>query len=83
MQPNPPVFFWFAPFLAFSIFGIVFAIGNGFVAARLGKSVVLWVVLSLIPGVNVIFLYYVAYAIVIGVLRRLNAIADKIGATPA
>ena len=83
MQPNPPVFFWFMPFFLFGIFGIVFAIGNGFVAARLGKSVVLWVVLSLIPGVNFFFLYYVFYAIVIGVLRRLNAIADKIGAAPA
>ena len=87
MLNNPamlhPASFWLPPLIMFSAFGVIFAIGNGFVAARLGKPVVLWVILSLVPGVNFFFLYYVFYAIVIGILRRLNAIADKIGALPA
>ncbi len=62
---------------------IAFAIGNGFVAARLGKSVALWVILSLIPLVNIFFFYYVAYAVILGMLRRLNAIADRVGAAVA
>jgi hypothetical protein len=82
MQPNPPVHLWFMPFIFFCVFGIVFAIGNGFVARRLDKSVVLWVVLSVLPGINVFFLYYVFYAIVIGVWRRVNAIGETVGALP-
>jgi hypothetical protein len=59
---------------------VALAIGNGVIAARLGKSVVLWVILSLIPVVNYFFYVYIAYAVVSGVLRRLNAIADRVGA---
>jgi hypothetical protein len=58
------------------------AIGNGFIAARLGKSVPLWVILSLIPGYNLFFLYYVWFYVIGRVLNRLNQIADHVGAHP-
>ena len=53
---------------------IALAVGNGFIARALGKHVVLWVVLSLIPIVNYFFYIYIVYAVVLGILHRLNAI---------
>ena len=53
--------------------GIFWAMGNYALARRLGKNKVLWAVLTLIPGVNVIFLYYVFYQVIYGVLDRLPA----------
>jgi hypothetical protein len=58
---------------------IALAVGNGFIARELHKSVVLWVILSLIPVVNVFFYIYIAYAVVLGVLHRLNAITARSG----
>lgn len=58
---------------------IALAVGNGFVARALGKHVVLWVILSLIPIVNYFFYIYIVYAVVLGVLHRLNAIAARGG----
>jgi hypothetical protein len=68
------------------IVGIVFylvafgglAIGNGFIAARLGKSVALWVILTLIPIYNLFFVYYVWFYVVCRVLNRLNQIAPHV-----
>ena len=54
------------------------AIGNGFIAHRLGHSVVLWVILSLIPILNYFFYIFVIYATVLGIIKRLNAIADRL-----
>jgi hypothetical protein len=56
---------------------IALAVGNGFIARALGKHVVLWVVLSLIPIVNSFFYIYIAYAVILGILHRLNAIAAR------
>ena len=56
---------------------IAIAVGNGFIARALGKHVALWVVLSLIPVVNSFFYIYIAYAVVLGILHRLNAIAAR------
>jgi hypothetical protein len=58
---------------------IALAVGNGFIARALGKSVPLWVVLSLIPIVNYFFYIYIFYAVVLGVLHRLNAITARAG----
>lgn len=54
------------------------AIGNGFIAHRLGHSVVLWVILSLIPILNYFFYIFVIYATVLGIIKRLNTIADRL-----
>jgi len=56
------------------------AVGNGYIAARLGKSVPLWVVLSLIPGFNLCFLYYVFYFVICRMLNRLDQIAVRVDA---
>jgi hypothetical protein len=58
---------------------IAVAVGNGFIARALGKHVVLWVVLSLIPIVNYFFYIYIVYAVILGVLHRLNAITARSG----
>ena len=58
---------------------IALAVGNGFIARALGKHVVLWVILSLIPVVNVFFYIYIAYAVVLGVLHRLNVVIARGG----
>lgn len=51
------------------------AIGNYFIAGRMGRNKVVWVVLSLIPFVNFVFMYYVIYAVILYILDRLNGIA--------
>jgi hypothetical protein len=58
---------------------IALAVGNGFIARALNKNVVLWVILSLIPVVNYFFYIYIAYAVVLGILHRLNAITARSG----
>ncbi len=58
---------------------IAIAVGNGFIARALGKHVVLWVILSLIPVVNYFFYIYIVYAVVLGILHRLNAITARSG----
>jgi hypothetical protein len=58
---------------------IALAVGNGFIARALNKHVALWVILSLIPIVNVFFYIYIFYAVIIGVLHRLNAITARSG----
>jgi len=57
-----------------------FAIGNGFLAHRLGHSVAAWVILSLIPVVNYFFYFFVAYAVLLGIIKRLNAIQAQLAA---
>jgi hypothetical protein len=58
---------------------IALAVGNGFIARALNKSVPLWVILSLIPIVNYFFYVYIVYAVVLGILHRLNAITARSG----
>lgn len=54
------------------------AVGNGFIAARLKKSVALWVILTLIPIYNLFFIYYVWFYVVGRVLHRLDQIAEQV-----
>lgn len=56
-----------------------FAIGNYFLARAVGQPRILWVILSLIPIVNLFFLYYVFYTVVLRVLRKLDDIAQRLG----
>ncbi|HEY3917096.1 MAG TPA: hypothetical protein VGL83_04855 [Stellaceae bacterium] len=65
--------------VAFVALWIALAVGNGFIARALGKHVVLWVILSLIPIVNYFFYIYIVYAVVLGILHRLNAITARSG----
>ena len=50
---------------------VLWAIGNAGLARRLGKNTTLWIVLTLVPGVNVVFMYYVMYQVMYGILDRL------------
>jgi hypothetical protein len=61
----------------FLVIGLLVGIGFYFVAGRLGKNKVLWLVLSVIPFVNYVFWTYAMFAIVIGVLDRLNALRAR------
>jgi hypothetical protein len=72
--------FSFIPLLAFILIAILFAIGFAKIAGRMGKSPVLWAVLSLVPVVNYFFWIYAMFVILIYVLDRLNAIGTKVGA---
>lgn len=72
------------PLIPVLLMFVPFAIGNYFVAGRMGRSGILWAILSLIPFVNFIFVYYVVYAVIVYVLGRLNEIsAQRAPATQA
>ena len=71
-----------AQLLPFLLLAIPMAIGNYFVARALGHSRTVWVVLSLIPGLNFLFLYYVGYVVVVRVLNRLDEVAAKLDRLP-
>ena len=43
----------------------------------MGRNKILWVVLTLIPIVNFVFLYYVMYSVLLYILDRLNALSGK------
>ncbi|MBT5945265.1 MAG: hypothetical protein HOK98_02460 [Rhodospirillaceae bacterium] len=75
MEPHAgDVFVSFFPFL---IIFVGLAIGNYFIAGRMGRNKILWVVLTLIPIVNFVFMYYVIYAVILYVLDKLNAVTDR------
>jgi hypothetical protein len=57
-----------------------FAIGNYFLAGRFGRSRVLWVVLSLIPLLNLFLWIWIVYLVLFRVLDSLKAIAERVGA---
>ena len=73
-----PIWAMAFPFIIWGLLGIPLAFGNAFLARRLGKSAALWAILSLIPVVNFIFFYYIAYRIIYAVLDRLAALADDL-----
>lgn len=64
-------------FLPLGLIMIAFAIGNGFLAARLDRNAPLWVILSLIPILNFWFGIYVAYQVVFFVIDRLKGTTAK------
>ena len=56
---------------------IAVAIANGYLAARLGRNVPVWVILSLIPVVNVFFYLYMGYTVLFFVIDRLKQISAR------
>ena len=82
MTPAMAAAFFVPMLIVLLLVWITIAIGNGYIAARLGKNVVLWVVLSLIPVVNYFFFIYVGFSVVLGVLDRLNAINGHLRIVP-
>ena len=61
-----------APLLPFILIGIPFAIGNYFLAKRIGTNEIIWVLFSITPIINLMFMYYVVYKTVYAILDRLN-----------
>jgi hypothetical protein len=53
---------------------IAVAIANGFLAARLDRNAAAWVILSLIPIVNVFFYIYAFYVVLFFIVDRLKLI---------
>ena len=76
MHTGLPVLAALVPML---VFGIIFSIPNGFLAARLGKSVPLWVILTIIPGVNYMFFIYMSYVVLFFVIDKLNQLSGAAG----
>lgn len=63
--------------IVLTMFYLPLAIGNYFVAERMGRNRVVWVVLTLIPFVSFVFLYYVMFSVVVYILDRLNEIGAR------
>lgn len=66
----------FTSFLPMIVIFIGFAIGNYFIADRMGRNKIVWVILTLIPIVNFIFLYYVIYSVILYILDKLNGLSE-------
>lgn len=74
----------FFPILLFVLIAVLFAFGFAKIAGRVGRSPVLWAILSLIPLVNYFFWIYAGFVVVLHMLDRLNAIGPGAAAsTPA
>ena len=58
------------------LLGIPFAVGNYYLARRLGKNSTKYVILSLIPVFNYCFFFYLTYLVVFKILDKLDSI-DK------
>jgi hypothetical protein len=78
-QPSAIILFVSLEFLFWILAAIPFAIGNRYLAPRLGKNAAVWVVLTLIPLINLFFAIYVLYKIIFALLDR-SARAGAIGA---
>lgn len=65
----------FTSFLPLILISIPFAIGNYFLAERMGRNKILWVILTLLPIVNFLFMYYVIYVVILYILDKLNGLA--------
>ena len=59
---------------------IPLAVGNYFLAPRLGRSRALWVILSLIPVFNLFFYGYVWYVVAFRILDYLSRISARLNA---
>lgn len=64
-------------FLVLFGFYIAMAVANGYLAARLGRSVPAWVILSLIPIVNIFFYLYMGYTVLFFIIDRLKQISAR------
>ena len=66
--------------LPYLLVSIPIAVGNYYLAPRVGKNRTLWVILSFIPVFNVLFWGYVWYIVAIRILDYLNKISARLNA---
>jgi len=64
-------------FLPWIIFSIPLAFGNYFLAKRLDENPALWFILTIIPVVNIFFLYYLMYITLFFIIDRVKEAAAK------
>jgi uncharacterized membrane protein (DUF485 family) len=64
--------------ITYIVFSIPFAIGNGYLASRLGRNVAAWVVLTLVPVINTVFMIYVIYIALYALFDRLKEINERL-----
>jgi hypothetical protein len=82
MEPNDlDGFMSIATFMPLVILSIPFAIGNWYLAKSMNRSEPAWVILSLIPILNIFFFYYIGYVVVLYIIRRLNALSSALHTT--
>lgn len=84
-QPDPQMMGMMSvvPILAFVLIAVLFAFGFAKIAGRVGRSPVLWAILSLIPIVNYFFWIYAFFVVVLHMLDRLNAIGPAAASSAA
>ncbi len=79
MEPQVPGFIGvFAAFVPMLLFQIPYALFAGALARRLNGNTAIWVVVSLIPLIGLLFLMYVFYRVIAKVLDRLDEINSKV-----
>ena len=67
-----------ASMLPMFLVSIPFAIGNYYLAKSLKRSAPVWVILTLIPIINVMFYFYVLYVVVLHIIHRLQQIVSAL-----
>ena len=75
-------FSYFAMLVVIVLVLTPFALGANLLTEKLGENRWVWTILTLIPGLNVIFGFYVAFHLVCHVVDSLKAMRVAIGAMP-
>jgi len=65
------------PIIFLFLISIIFAIGIYFLAKKMGKNRVVWVILALIPVVNYFFILYVSFQFAYYLLDSLNELKAR------
>lgn len=58
------------------VIGLVFCFIPYKLAPKVGANRLVWVILSIVPILNILFIYYVGYRVVAHLLDRVNSIAE-------
>jgi hypothetical protein len=65
--------------LFYVFFAIPLATASYFIARALAQPRVLWVVLSLVPAINILFAWFLGTAVVLAIMRALKDIESRKG----
>jgi len=76
---SPPPDFGFLAFLPLLLMTLPIAIGAGWLAPKFGGRRWLWIVLGLIPIVNIVVIYILPFRVCGVMLDRLAAIEARLG----
>lgn len=75
-------FSYFAMLVMFVLLSTPFALGVNILAEKLGENRWVWTTLMLIPGLNMIFGFYVVFHVVCHVVDSLKAVRAAVGPMP-